>query len=382
MRPFILVCALCVSIAGCGKNPRKGSYFDSSPQYAVQSLKYAKGFEIRDNNRNTIITIKNPWQNAHKIEYNYFLSDTVAFSHTLDENHTIIKTPVKRVVCLSTTHIGFIDFIGKTASICGISGKDYVVNSELRGRINSGSVPDVGFDENLNFELLLKLKPDLVFAYGVNSTVTNTLRKLNELGIPSVMIAEYLEEEPLAKMEWVKVFAAFFDSDEDAGIRFDTVANQYQQLCLLAGRADNKPSVMMGLPWRGVWYVSGGKSYVAKLVEDAGGKYMWSGLNYKDSRPVMLEKVFEQVQDADFWLNPGDAPAIHDILTVDERFRHLMPIKRDQVFNNNNLLSPSGGNAFYEEGVVEPQIILSDLLSILHPQLLPSHHLKYYRKLE
>ncbi len=144
----------------------------------------------------------------------------------------------------------------------------------------------------------------------------------------------------------------------------------------------SKPAVLLGLPWRGNWFISGGKSYVARLVEDAGGEYIFKHLDFKDSRPVALEQVYERALGADFWLNTGDALSKKDLFSVDERFRNLPCIKQDQIFNNNNRITPAGGNDIFESGVTEPEIILSDLIYILHPQLLPSHQLKYYRKLQ
>jgi iron complex transport system substrate-binding protein len=369
-------------IAGCSRNkPVNPSVQDPSMQ-VIEPVRYAKGFTIRSNGKNVLITVMNPWQNANNVEYSYLLSDTLQKSGILDENHCRIKTPVSRVVCLSTTHIGFIEFLSETGTIVGVSGKDFVADSNLQVKIKQDQLPDVGYDENLNFELILKLKPDVVFAYGVSGSITNTVRKLNEMGIPTVLIAEYLEEEPMAKMEWVKVFGALYDRSSMADEKFDRADSAYQHLRLLAAGAGNKPSVLLGLPWRGNWFISGGRSYVARLVSDAGGEYIFKHLDFKDSRPIALEQVYERALGADFWLNTGDALSKKDLYSVDERFRNLPCIKRDQIFNNNNRITPAGGNDIFEGGVAEPEIILSDLIYILHPQLLPSHQLKYYRKLQ
>jgi iron complex transport system substrate-binding protein len=348
----------------------------------VNPVRYAKGFTIRSNGKNVLITVLNPWQNARNVKYSYLLSDTLKKSRILDESQCLIKTPVSKVVCLSTTHIGFISFIDQSSTITGVSGINYVANEALQNRIKQDLLPDVGYDENLNYELILKLKPDVVFAYGVSGSVTNTVRKLNEMGIPTILIAEYLEEEPLAKMEWVKVFGALYDQSSIADAKFDSADHRYQRLRKLASDGTPKPAVLLGLPWRGNWFISGGKSYVARLVEDAGGEYIFKHLDFKDSRPMALEQVYERALTADFWLNTGDALNKKDLFSVDERFRNLPCIKKDQIFNNNNRTTPSGGNDIFESGVTEPEIILSDLIYILHPQLLPSHQLKYYRKLQ
>jgi iron complex transport system substrate-binding protein len=340
----------------------------------------AKGFSLEEHAGFTKITVHDPWQSAKNVEFTYILSDTVSRS-SVHNGQATIRTPVHNVVCLSTTHIGFIARLNGLASIRGISGKNYVVNDSLRARINDDSLADVGYDESLNYELIINLKPDVVFAYGVSGTVTATVQKLNELGIPVVLIAEYLEEEPLAKLEWIKVFGAFYDKGREAAQLFDSISMTYRNLAQQAASQTDRPSVLLGLPWHGTWYVSGGKSYAARLVADAGANYLFSSLNFRDSRPLSLEKVYETALKADIWLNAGDAETRSDIDAVDERFARLPVRIRGAVFNNNLLMGPAGGNAFYESGVVEPDVILADLISIIHPQLLPSHKLKYYKKL-
>ena len=381
-RSLLFLVILYLLITGCSRNNQGIPSFQDKSMKIVKPVRYAKGFTIQSNGKNVLIKVVNPWQNANNVEYSYLLSDTLQKSSILNENHCLIKTPVSRVVCLSTTHIGFISSLNETVSIVGVSGKNFVANENLQAKIRQDQLPDVGYDENLNFELILKLRPDVVFAYGVSGSITNTVRKLNEMGIPTILIAEYLEEEPMAKMEWVKVFGALYGRSSDADEKFDSADSKYQHLRLLASGTNNKPAVLLGLPWRGNWFISGGKSYVARLVEDAGGEYIFKHLDFKDSQPVALEQVYERALGADFWLNTGDALCKKDLFSVDERFRNLPCIKRDQIFNNNNRITPAGGNDIFESGVAEPEIILSDLIYILHPQLLPSHQLKYYRKLQ
>jgi iron complex transport system substrate-binding protein len=382
MSRISLLLIISIVFTGCARNTDERKNKSGSQKLSDGLVRYARGFSMNNQGRTLLLTVKDPWQHASGVRYTYMLSDTFAGSRIMDEFTCQIKTPVKNVVCLSTTHVGFIAFMNEIASVSGISGKDYVVNEELRARFDQGKVADVGYDENLNYELLLKLKPDVVFAYGVSIGITNTIRKLNELGIPVVMIGEYLEEEPLAKMEWVKVFAALYRHESATAAKFDSVAEKYLMLADLAEDSGDKPGVLSGLPWRGTWYISGSQSYIARLIKDAGGKYIWEHLNYNESRPMVLEAVFEHALSADYWLNPGDVLSKKDILAADERFGQLPAFVNNKVFNNNNILSNTGGNAFFESGVVEPQIILSDLIHILHPQLLPSHKLKYYRKLQ
>jgi len=368
-------------LSGC--SPRKESRINRNQlSDTLNMVSYAHGFSIVRNGKNIMLTVSNPWQHASGIQYRYILSDTINRSHAVDEFTWAVKTPVRNVICLSTTHIGLISFIGKTGTITGISGKNFIVNDTVRKGIAENRIYDVGYDEGLDYELILRIKPDVVFAYGVSVSVTNTIRKLNELGIPVILIGEYLEEEPLGKMEWVKAFAACYDLGEQVSVRFDSVASRYRELAELASVSEIKPAVLLGLPWRGNWYVSGARSYIAQLITNAGGNYIWNDLDFNESRPLGLEKIYEKALTADLWINPGEARSKQDIISVDPRFGNLPALLNDRVYNNDNRMSSSGGNDFFEAGVVEPDIILSDLIAILQPHLLPSHKLKYYRRLQ
>jgi iron complex transport system substrate-binding protein len=382
MRQIIILVALITALGSCKPPVHRPDNLKQTDSVKSLTVHYAGGFELVDVDTGILLTVKNPWQHSTGIEYRYLLSDRVLKSEIISENFTIVKTPVTRVICLSTTHIGFIQFFHRTNSIIGVSGKDYVVNDSVRNGIAEKRVFDVGYDENLNYELILRLRPDVVFAYGVNVSVTNTVRKLNELGIPVILIGEYLEQDPLGKMEWVKAFGACYGIGKTVSERFDSVTASYEKFKELASKETQKPSVLLGLPWRGSWYVSGSKSYIARLISDAGGRYIWENLNYNESVPVALEKIYENALTAEYWINPGEARSIDDVISVDERFKILPSITSGKVFNNDMYISSSGGNGFYESGVTEPDIILSDLIYILHPHLLPSHNLKYYRKLQ
>ncbi len=381
MKSIFSVLLLCCFICSCKSknNTTKPVSYETSA--GNPTVTFANGFGFKKSGPDLLLTIKNPWQHASGIEFSYLLSDTASASSKISDHSWVIKTPVKKVICLSTTHIGFVDKLGEIKTIRGISGKNLVVNPEIRKDIENGLITDVGYDENLNYELILKIDPDVVFAYGVGVEITNTVRKLNDLGIPALLIGEYLEEEPLAKTEWIKVFGACYGKLSKASQTFDSTVARYVELKEIAGNAKDKPAVLLGLPWRGNWYVSGSRSYIARLIKDAGAKYVWDQMDYNESRPMSLEKIYEKALTATLWLNTGEAMTSTDILAVDERFGKLPVFISKNMYNNNNLLSETGGNAFYESGVVEPEVILEDMICIFHPQLLPSHRLKYYRKL-
>ncbi len=367
-----------VSLICCRSRPLP----DHAEPVATEKLKYARGFEIAESGDQIKLCVKNPWQQAENITYEYRLGRAKKPDDDAFPEHRCFAVPVKKVVCLSSTFIGFIELLGREQTIIGISGKRYVTCASLQERIASGEIADIGYDGNLNYEILVQLQPDVVFLYGITGSVSAVIARMDELGIRSAVIGEYLEESPLARMEWIKYIGAFYGLSNESEAAFDSVETRYLRLAALASGQRDRPSVMLGLPWSGTWYVSGGQSYIAGIIRDAGGRYLWDDLPYKDSQPINPEKVFERACQADFWLNAGDADTRADILKADSRLGHIKAFRENAVYNNNNRINQWGGNAYFEQGVVEPDIILADILSVLHPHLLPSHQRKYYRKLD
>jgi iron complex transport system substrate-binding protein len=379
MRVVILFLLIFLLNSGCTHNRAPS---DKNNTAVPLDLHYAQGFKLEKSADLVTLRVMNPWQQAENVSYQYWLGKTSHAPRKDIPENRYFKVPVEKVVCLSTTFVGFIDFLHQEGTIVGISGKKYVTSASLSEKIYNGEIPDVGYDENLSYEKLIELQPDVVFVYGITGSVSSIVARLDEVGIKSVVVAEYLEETPLAKMEWIKYFGAFYNQMTGAGLKFDSVASNYNKLVQKASLETIKPKVMVGLPWSGTWYISGGKSYMANLLRDAGGQYLWHDLPYKDSRPVSLEKVFEKSFEADFWLNPGEAGSKADILKVDPRFAQLKAFRDSSIYNNNNQVNDRGGNAYFEKGVVEPDIILSDIISVIHPHLLPSYRMKYYKKLD
>ncbi len=344
-------------------------------------LSHATHFEIQKSEDGFILHVFNPWQGAENVVYTYVLSNQRPASERAGDT-TIILYPVENVVCLSTTHIAFLDAINQTGAITALSGSKYVYNQEIREKIQNNQMYDVGFQEQLNYELILSLQPDVVFAYGINSQNLGYYQKIQEMGIPVVFIAEYLEKSPLGKAEWVKFISTFFDALPAAMKFYNSIQASYQHLVSLTDSIKNKPVIMAGLPFQGTWYISGANTNLATFINHAGGEYLWKDLTESEVYPMELEHVFARSKQADLWINPGSANSLNDIVSVDERMASFHTFDSNTVYNNNARQHDAGGNDYFESGVVNPHIILKDLISIFHPELLTEHELIYYRKLE
>jgi iron complex transport system substrate-binding protein len=294
----------------------------------------------------------------------------------------IIPVPVNRVICLSTSHLAFLEQLGELAKVTGISGARYVSNPSIQKGIREGVIKDVGYGSNLNYEEIIRQKPDLVLVYGVDAEISGCLDKFRELQIPAVIVAEYLEPNPLGKAEWIKLVAPFFRKEDMADSLYDLTERRYLKWCGVAAGLPERPAVMVGLPYRDSWWIPGGESYMARLIADAGGNYLGRNNASRESSVISMEDAIHLFSPAEFWINAGMINRKSEILALDQRFERLAFYRKARIFNNNKLSTPAGGMDFWESGTVKPDLILRDLITIFHPGILPSDSLTYYQEIK
>ncbi len=342
----------------------------------------ASGFTIQQKESWQKLIVANPWQNSTDIIFEYHLLNRGEKIPDELKGQQVILTPVKRVICLSTTHIGYLDALGEVATIVGLSGTNYLTNPEVRKGVSENRIREVGYEQGLNYEMIIQLKPDVVFAFGVGAEINTQINKLHDLGIQVVLVGEYLEQSPLAKAEWLKFFGAFFGKGAVADSTFEKIKYNYQEIKSIVSKVQERPTVLTGLPFKDTWWIAGGQSNLAVLIEDAGGKFLWRENRSKEAFPVSLEEVFLRAANADFWINCGSVNTKSELLAFDPRYSDLPAVKNQQIFNNNLRAVPGSGNDYWESGVVHPDLVLADLVKIFHPGLIDRKDFSYYKKIE
>jgi len=282
----------------------------------------------------------------------------------------------ERVVCMSTSHIAMLDALGADARVVGVSGKQYVMNEAVVAR---PEVKDVGYDSNLDYETLISLRPDVVLMYGVAAENTAVTAKFRELGIPYIYLGDYTEQSPLGKAEWMVAVAEIVGCRELGEELFLEVVERYEAV-RDSVMADDKPKVMFNLPYQDVWYMPSDDSYMVRLVEDAGGEYIYKGKNPTGgSCGISLEEALLLVADADLWLNVGQCRSLDELRAAAPHFVSSEVVKRGNVYNNNLRQTAAGGSDFWESAIVRPDIVLRDMVDIMRGH---DDNLYYHRRLK
>jgi iron complex transport system substrate-binding protein len=344
------------------------------------TLKYAEGFSVRVDGRIKYVTVNYPYQGATE-GYQYMLvpNDVPVPEH--DERIQVIKTPIRTLVCTSTTHIPFLDYLGETNALIGFPTIDYICSESMRKRVDKGEVVDLGIDKGMNIELLYSLHPELVMAYTMSKDL-GQLKKINELGIPVVINAEYLEQHPLGRAEWIKFVALFFNKEKEADSVFDGIEKEYIKALSLASQSAQKPTILSGIVYGDAWFMPAGKNYAARLYHDAGMDYLWKETDSNGYLELSFESVYAKAKDAEFWIGTGSFNSLDEIKAIESRYSLFQPFTQKKVYNYNARMGPRGGNEFLELGYLRADLILKDLVKIAHPEMLPDYELYFYKKLE
>ncbi len=291
-----------------------------------------------------------------------------------------IKVPAHRIVALSSTYLGYLKSLGVEDRIVGMDSRKYIADSSFYARVEAGIVKEVGGSDALP-ETILELSPDIVLAFSTGESVYDTYPKLERLKMPVVLTAEWTERTPLAKAEWIRFFGILAGKEALADSLFSGIKTRYESLRAHMDSVSARPVVFTGTPSYGTWYASTGDSYMANLVRDAGGKYLWSSDSSEGSLSMPFEKAFQDIQAADIWLNPGGASSFEELLTKESRLERFPVWKTGEIYEYDLRKGPEGGLDFYESAVVKPDSLLLDVAKILHPADFLSANSKWYRKL-
>lgn len=366
----------------CKNEPKtKNTY--SSTTASITKNKHATGFEIADFNSHKILTIISPWPKADKT-YKYALIQKNMLSEiTLDKDEFdgIITVPIERIVVTSTTHIPALELLEIEETLIGFPGTDYVSSEKTRSRIDRGNIRELGKNEDINTEVLLKLKPDVVIGYGVSSS-NKTLETIQNSGIPVIYNGDWVESSPLAKAEWIKFFGALYNKEKEADSIFNQIESDYLSAKILASNIISKPKVLCGAMYKDVWYLPNGTSPEAQILKDANVNYLWSETSDKGSLALSFESVYTKAKDADLWLSPSYYSSLKTLEKANEHYTKFEAFKNNAIYTFANTTGETGGVLYYELGTARPDLVLKDIIKICHPELLKDYQPYFFKPLE
>lgn len=287
----------------------------------------------------------------------------------------IVHPGQKNLLVYTTVHGAALEELGATDAIGAVADPVYFTSPQVRKRIDTGKIVSIGSSQQPTRELIAAAKPSLAIVSVFDGMDVSALQ---EQGIPILYMADNLEASPLARAEWLKLLAMVAGVPEKGDSIFSSVRVNYTSLTAKASAATSKkPKVLTEEMYQGIWYVPGGGSYSARLIEDAGGIWPWSSDKSAGSLNLSFEQVYSAASDADIWLlKIFDEELTWDGLRErDERNMLFGPVKKSGVWYSNTARSN-----LFDEFPYHPDLLLADYIAIFHPEVLPDHPMKYFQQ--
>ena len=302
------------------------------------------------------------------------LNAVVAISPYSGHSDTLVlERPLDNIVCMSSSQVAGLAAIGADSVISAVSGIRYVSNPAIRARAEADGyladgqsrVYDIGYESSLDYERILKLNPDIVLTYTVSGAEPQYITRLRSLGVRVLVLHDHLEDHPLARAEYIRMYGALTGRQALADSLFEEISSRYESLAARPDDKSDRVNVLLNVPYGDAWYIPGEESYMARLIRDAGGEVLGARQGTSISGTVTLEQAYELSQEADIWLNPGAFRTRKELENAHHAFPMFGPLKNGKpIYNNTLRTTPEGGNDFWESGSVRPDLILEDLIRI------------------
>lgn len=344
------------------KKEKKTSIFETK----TEQNSYAKNFKITKTDDYVIIDIINPWDSTNLLD-SYIL---------IDENKSIpkpegkiIRTPLKKLIITSAIHYNFLEELNSENIVKGACDIEYIKKAQEK------SIKSMGNTISPNIEEIIMLEADAIISDPITGQNVNRFEKSNTLNL---FLPDYTELHPLGRAEWLKVYGLLTNKEALADSIFQERVKAYNNIKINTIDSLSSPSIFMDLKYQDSWNIAGGKSYMAQLIKDAGGSYIWKDNESTTFLPLSFEAVFDKAHDADFWLIRYFSDKDYtnnDIYNIYKPYSEFKAFKTKNIFGCN-----TSKKTFYEDQPTKPHLILKDLVQIFHSNK-ENNNLNYFSKL-
>jgi iron complex transport system substrate-binding protein len=385
LRSRIDLIFLALALAGCSRAPQSELTadivkFDPGPDYfpAKCTVRYAQQFTVEYHRNYKLVNFHSIATGESK---QYILVQRGTPAPPPRPGATQIDIPLRRFAITSYRYGAAIETFGLDDRLFGVGNSRAVTTPKIRQRIDRGVAKELNPDSGLNLEQAVSARLDAVFTYYSSTTIGNIHGKLAEARLAAIPLADDQERSPLARSEWVKLFALFFNREAEAEKWFDAAAASYASLVARGAQANQRPTVLVNYAQRDVWNVYGGRNAFAKLVADAGGDYLWRDDSSFGLVPLTFEEVSHRALAADVWIvGPGfGRVGLDSVLQQDARIVRF-PARRNGRIYACAALTADGRNPYWDQALMAPDAELADMVHMLHPDLNREHEFRFYRK--
>lgn len=339
------------------------------------SIKYASGFTVNRCDGYTQVDVRNPWDTTLVLQRYLLVDSGLPLPSALPEG-VVVCIPLKRIVVYNAVHCSMLARLGAETSVVGVCEPEYIKSEYIERGIADGSIVNLGESHAPNIEAILELAPQAIVASPIKNVGYGTVSKLKT---PIIECTDYMERTPLGQAEWIRFLALFLGKDEQADSLFRATEKAYLDVKSLAASASYRPTVFSEMKIGSVWYTAGGRSFMANLFADAGADYIWQADSSTGSNPLSFESVFDRAAHADFWLIKYNN--VREMTYASLKSDYSPYADFDAYQKRNIFICNTGENDYYEMLPQSPDVILKEFVAVFHPELLPEHVFRFYKKM-
>lgn len=337
------------------------------------TMKYARLLTIVKHAGYTVVTVANPWKEGQTL-HTYILVDRHRTLPAHLPKGTVVRTPLQRNVVFTTVHCSLMMALEQQKSIVGVTELRYIKIPWIQEQARKGVIADCGEGMNPAIERIIHLHPEALLLSPFENS--GGYGKLEDLGVPLIECADYMESSPLGRAEWMKFYGMLTGAEAKADSLFAVVDSTYNALTGSVAHRSDRPSVLMDKMMGTVWYVPGGESTIGRLITDAGGNYVFRNERRSGSISMPFESILAKAGTADIWLfrYDNDRP-----MTYPQLRSEYAGYDRLAAFRNRKVYACNVRQTlFYEETPFRPDRLLRNMISIFHPGALPTASNDYY----
>lgn len=257
----------------------------------------------------------------------------------LADDITVLKAPVSDIYLVASATMDMFCSIGALDSIClsGLTAEKWEI-PEAKEAMESGQILYAGKYNAPDYELICSKNCELAVESTMIGHAPEVKENLESFGIPVLVDHSSYEANPLGRTEWVKLYGVLTGKEDEAAKAFE---EQKQYVEELSDAEDTGKTVaFFYITTAGTVSVRKSNDYVPKMIDLAGGSYIFENLKGEDNAAssvnMQMEEFYAQAKDADYLVYnstiDGNLETIEDLLGKSSLFENFKAVKNGNVW--------------------------------------------------
>ena len=357
-------------LASCFRSGHSGDNILDSQDTVIAA---AKLLTMQRTVNYTLVTVGDPWKGG--VLHRYVLVPRDADLPADLPEGTVVRTPLECALVYSSVHTSLMRELGALDAVKGVVDSQYFIDKDITDGVAAGTIADCGNSMNPTVEKVIDMQPDAILLSPYQDASYGQIAKLD---IPIIECADYLEYDPLGRAEWMKFYGELVGKRHEADSLYNAVVESYNSMKVKAAGAKTYPTVVTEMVINGIWNVPGGQSYMARIILDAGGNYLWADDKNTGSLALDFNQVLAVAQDADYWfIKWTNINSLKDLQGNYDLNKEMAAFQNGRVY-----VCDTDKTRFFDRIPFHPEVLLREFAAILHPELFPEFKNQMYHHID